>query len=99
MAEKKQDLPDFIVDMTKKLIRPPLLHGCGYSESDINQPMIGIANTWTELNPVLGDVVDYRDKLVFWIERYDRFWEVKTQNHKTGDTRHSGKNIMRLKNL
>ena len=48
---------------------------------------------------ILGDVVDYRDKLVFWIERYDRFWEVKTQNHKTGDTRHSGENIMRLKNL
>ncbi len=51
MTEKKQGLPDFIVDMTKRLIRPPLLHGCGYSESDINQPMIGIANTWTELNP------------------------------------------------
>jgi dihydroxy-acid dehydratase len=51
MTEKKQDLPDFIVDMTKKLIKPPLLHGCGYSERDIHQPMIGIANTWTELNP------------------------------------------------
>ncbi|MCP4751801.1 MAG: dihydroxy-acid dehydratase, partial [Proteobacteria bacterium] len=51
MSEEKPDLPDFIVDITKQLIRPPLLHGCGYSETDIKQPMIGIANTWTELNP------------------------------------------------
>ncbi|MBW2622972.1 MAG: dihydroxy-acid dehydratase [Deltaproteobacteria bacterium] len=51
MTGKKQGLPDFIIDMTKNLIRPALLHGCGYSEKDISQPMIGIANTWTELNP------------------------------------------------
>jgi dihydroxy-acid dehydratase len=51
MPEEKQGLPDFIVDMTKKLIRPPLLHGCGYNAKDMNQPMIGIANTWTDLNP------------------------------------------------
>ena len=51
MAEKKQELPDFVIDMTKRLIRPPLLHGSGFGESDMKQPMVGIANSWTQLNP------------------------------------------------
>ena len=51
MTDKQQGIQDFFFDLSKNLIRPPLLHGCGYSEKKINQPMIGIANTWTELNP------------------------------------------------
>jgi hypothetical protein len=35
----------------ENVVIPPLLHGCGYSRAEIARPRIGIANTWTELNP------------------------------------------------
>ena len=52
MAEdKKPTFPDFAVDFTDKAIRRPLMHGCGYTDADLKKPLIGVANTWTELNP------------------------------------------------
>ncbi len=51
MIRQKHALSDVFVEATKKIIRPALLHGCGYGEADLNRPLIGIANTWTELNP------------------------------------------------
>jgi len=47
----KPELPEFIENLFNDVVRPPLLYGCGYSESDLKKPRIGIANTWTELNP------------------------------------------------
>jgi dihydroxy-acid dehydratase len=51
MIQKKHELSDIFIETAKKTIRPALLHGCGYGEADLRRPMIGIANTWTELNP------------------------------------------------
>ncbi len=51
MIQRKHELSDIFVETAKKTIRPALLHGCGYGEADLRRPMIGIANTWTELNP------------------------------------------------
>ncbi len=48
---KQKELPDLFKDMANNVIRPPILYGCGYRENEMRQPMIGIANTWTELNP------------------------------------------------
>ena len=45
------ELPDFVRDIVENVVIPPLLHGCGYSEAELARPRIGIANTWTELNP------------------------------------------------
>jgi dihydroxy-acid dehydratase len=45
------EIPDFVKDIVENVVIPPLLHGCGYSQSDLARPRIGIANTWTELNP------------------------------------------------
>lgn len=35
----------------ENVVIPPLLYGCGYTESELKRPRVGIANTWTELNP------------------------------------------------
>jgi len=51
MTDKKHELPDFIKDLARDVLRPPLLHGCGYTTEDLEKPRIGIANTWTDLNP------------------------------------------------
>jgi dihydroxy-acid dehydratase len=44
-------VPEMINDLLENVVIPPLLYGCGYTESDLKGPRIGIANTWTELNP------------------------------------------------
>jgi len=44
-------VPEFINELLENVVHPPLLYGCGYSEADLEKPRIGIANTWTELNP------------------------------------------------
>ena len=44
-------IPDFIKEMVEHVVIPPLLYGCGYNEEDLQKPRIGIANTWTDLNP------------------------------------------------
>ena len=44
-------VPDFVKDIVENVVIPPLLYGCGYSEAELARPRIGIANTWTELNP------------------------------------------------
>ena len=45
------EIPDFVKDIVENVVIPPLLHGCGYSQADLARPRIGVANTWTELNP------------------------------------------------
>jgi dihydroxy-acid dehydratase len=45
------EIPDFVKDIVENVVIPPLLHGCGYSPAELARPRIGIANTWTELNP------------------------------------------------
>jgi dihydroxy-acid dehydratase len=45
------EVPDFVKDIVENVVIPPLLHGCGYSQAELARPRIGIANTWTELNP------------------------------------------------
>jgi dihydroxy-acid dehydratase len=40
-----------IQELLEQVVIPPLLFGCGYSEADLEAPRIGIANTWTDLNP------------------------------------------------
>jgi len=45
------EVPEFVKNIVENVVIPPLLHGCGYSEADLARPRIGIANTWTELNP------------------------------------------------
>jgi dihydroxy-acid dehydratase len=45
------EVPDFVKDIVENVVIPPLLHGCGYSAAELARPRIGIANTWTELNP------------------------------------------------
>jgi len=55
------EVPDFVKDIVENVVIPPLLHGCGYSEAELARPRIGIANTWTELNPGhihLGRIAD-----------------------------------------
>jgi len=44
-------VPEMIHELLEDVIIPPLLFGCGYSEAELDAPRIGIANTWTELNP------------------------------------------------
>lgn len=44
-------VPDMINELLEDVVIPPLLYGCGYNESELDAPRIGIANTWTELNP------------------------------------------------
>ncbi|MBW2062678.1 MAG: dihydroxy-acid dehydratase [Deltaproteobacteria bacterium] len=51
MTNKKHELPDVFKDLAKNVIRPPLLYGCGRREDELKRPFVGIANTWTELNP------------------------------------------------
>jgi dihydroxy-acid dehydratase len=45
------EIPDFLKQLLEDAVIPPLLYGCGYDESELERPRIGIANTWTELNP------------------------------------------------
>jgi dihydroxy-acid dehydratase len=40
-----------IQELLEQVVIPPLLFGCGYTETDLEAPKIGIANTWTDLNP------------------------------------------------
>jgi dihydroxy-acid dehydratase len=40
-----------IHELLEDVVIPPLLYGCGYSEDELEAPRIGVANTWTELNP------------------------------------------------
>lgn len=49
--QKDIAIPDLVKESLEKIIFPPLVYGCGYTESEIDQPRIGIANTWSELNP------------------------------------------------
>jgi dihydroxy-acid dehydratase len=42
---------DLFREMAEKIIRPPLMYGCGYREDDVGKPRVGITNTWSELNP------------------------------------------------
>ncbi len=44
-------IPETIRELIEEVIIPPLLFGCGYSAEELAAPRIGIANTWTELNP------------------------------------------------
>jgi dihydroxy-acid dehydratase len=44
-------VPQMINDLLEDVVIPPLLYGCGYSEAELDAPRIGIANTWTDLNP------------------------------------------------
>ena len=44
-------IPETIRELIEDVIIPPLLFGCGYTAEDLAAPRIGIANTWTELNP------------------------------------------------
>jgi dihydroxy-acid dehydratase len=44
-------VPEMIHELLEDVVIPPLLYGCGYSEAELDAPRIGIANTWTELNP------------------------------------------------
>jgi dihydroxy-acid dehydratase len=55
------EIPDFVKDIVENVVIPPLLHGCGYTAAELARPRIGIANTWTELNPGhvhLGRIAD-----------------------------------------
>jgi dihydroxy-acid dehydratase len=54
-------VPDFVKEIVENVVIPPLLYGCGYSQTELAKPRIGIANTWTELNPGhvhLGGIAD-----------------------------------------
>ena len=44
-------IPEFLQNLFDDVVAPPLLYGCGYTEDDLRKPRVGIANTWTELNP------------------------------------------------
>ena len=44
-------VPEMITDLLENVVIPPLLFGCGYTDAELEAPRIGIANTWTELNP------------------------------------------------
>lgn len=44
-------VPEMIHKLLEDVVIPPLLFGCGYTEAELDAPRIGIANTWTELNP------------------------------------------------
>lgn len=48
---KKVELPQFLLDLLEKVVIPPLLYGCGYNKEELEQPRVGIANTWSTLNP------------------------------------------------
>jgi dihydroxy-acid dehydratase len=44
--ERSKQLPDFIISF-----RNCLYKGMGYTDSDLKKPLIGIVNSWTEVNP------------------------------------------------
>ena len=44
-------VPEMIQELLEDVVIPPLLFGCGYTKAELDAPRIGIANTWTELNP------------------------------------------------
>ena len=44
-------VPEMINGLLEDVVIPPLLYGCGYTKADLEAPRVGIANTWTELNP------------------------------------------------
>jgi dihydroxy-acid dehydratase len=44
-------VPEMINELLEDVVIPPLLYGCGYSKADLDAPRIGIANSWTDLNP------------------------------------------------
>jgi dihydroxy-acid dehydratase len=44
-------VPELINELLEDVVIPPLLYGCGYSRAELDAPRIGIANTWTDLNP------------------------------------------------
>jgi len=48
---KDPRVPEMIHELLEDVVIPPLLYGCGYTEAELDAPRIGIANTWTELNP------------------------------------------------
>lgn len=47
----KTKIPQFLTEMLEHVVIPPLLHGCGYSDEELARPRIGIANTWSTMNP------------------------------------------------
>jgi len=46
MVLRSKDLPGFIISF-----RNCLYKGMGYTDEDLKKPLIGIVNTWTEVNP------------------------------------------------
>jgi dihydroxy-acid dehydratase len=48
---KDPRVPEMIHELLEDVVIPPLLFGCGYTRAELDAPRIGIANTWTELNP------------------------------------------------
>ncbi len=51
ISPKDPRVPEMIHELLEDVVIPPLLYGCGYTEAELNAPRVGIANTWTELNP------------------------------------------------
>ncbi len=51
MGAKDPRVPEMIHELLEDVVIPPLLYGCGYTEAELAAPRVGIANTWTELNP------------------------------------------------
>lgn len=48
---KRPALPPFLKELLETVVIPPLLHGCGYTARELALPRIGIANTWSTMNP------------------------------------------------